>query len=166
MANVNNRHSFLWEKTNHSGAVKIKRYVTTSAAKIGVGDPLILAAWTSATQKGGVKLAGATSTALFGFAVESCTSTAGVRKSVALIPAESGYIFSAQMSGTLNLTVGYLGKKCTIGSSTTAGKIGLSNPNAATSVLQIIGLRPGSAWGTYAELLVAVVRSSYDGSIR
>jgi hypothetical protein len=158
MANVNNRHSFLWEKTMQAGAVKIQRYKTVSAAKIGVGDPLVLAS-------GYVKLAGATSTALFGFAAESCTSSAGVRKSVAVIPAAAGYVFSAQHSGTLNLTAGYLGKRCGTGSSTSAGKIGL-NAAATTSVLQIMGLKPGSAWGTYAELLVCVVRSSYDGSIR
>jgi hypothetical protein len=158
MANSNNRHSFLWEKTMNSGAVKLKRFKTTSAAKIGVGDPLVISS-------GYVKLAGATSTALFGFAAESCTSTAGVRKSVAIIPALGGYLFSAQHSNTLNVTAGYVGKRCGIGSSTSSGKIGL-NLAATTSVLQVMGLKPGSAWGTYAELMVAVVRSSYDGSIR
>jgi len=157
MANTNNKHGFLWEKTNQAGAVKLNRWKSVSAAAIKVGDPLVLAS-------GYLKLAGVTSTGLYGIAAEAVTSAAGVRKSLAIIPFAAGHVFSAQHGSTLNLTAGYFGKRCGI-MGTTNGKIAL-NAAATTSVLEIVGLKPGSAWGTYAELLVTVVRSTYDGSIR
>lgn len=159
MANVNNPHSFLWERTDNSGAVRLKRRVTQSNTTLGVGDPVVLAS-------GLLKLAGVTSTALYGFAAEAVTGAAGVRKSVAIIPAVAGYTFSAQVKSSTNLTAGYLGARGGI-AGTTAGKIGFS-ATATTSVLQVQGIRrvPGNAWGTYAQLMLTVIRSSYDGSIR
>ncbi len=157
MANLNNPHGFLWEKTEHAGAVKLKRFQTVSNATLSVGDPLVIV-------NGYVKLAGVTSTALFGFAAEAVTGAVGTRKSVAIIPALDGYIFSAQSKSTVNLTAGYLGAKGGI-AGTTSGKIGFS-PTATTSVLQILRLKPGSTWGTYAQIMVAVIKSSYGGSIR
>jgi len=157
MANTNNPHSFLWEKTGQSGAVKLRRFKTVSNTTLAVGDPVVLAS-------GYAKLAGVTSTALFGFAAEAVTGATGVRKSIALIPAMDGYIFSAQVKSSTNLTAGYLGAKGGI-AGTTNGKIGFS-ATATTSVLQILGLKPGSAWGTYAQVMLAVIKSSYGGSIR
>jgi len=157
MANTNNPHSFLWEKTDQSGAVKLKRGKTVSNTTLKVGDPLSIVG-------GLIKLAGATSTALYGFAAEAVTGVVGTRNSVAFIPAADGYIFSGQHLSTLNLTAGYLGKRAGVIVNTN-GKCGI-NAAATTSVLQILGLKPGSAWGTYAQLMVAVVRSSYAGSIR
>jgi hypothetical protein len=159
MANPNNPHSFLWEKTDQSGAVKLRRFVTVSNTTLSVGDPVVVLS-------GYVKLAGITSVALFGFAAEAVTGVAATRKSVAIIPAIDGYTFSAQVKSGTNLTVGYLGTKGGI-AGTTNGKIGFSS-TATTSVLQIIGLKkmPGNNWGTYAQLMLKVVRSGYEGSIR
>lgn len=157
MANTNNPHSFLWEKTDQSGAVKLKRGKTVSNTTLKVGDPLSIVG-------GYIKLAGATSTALYGFAAEAITGVAATQNSVAFIPAADGYIFSGQSRSTVNITAGYVGKRAGI-IVTTNGKCGIY-VSAATSVLQIMGLKPGSAWGTYAQLMVAVVRSSYAGSIR
>lgn len=159
MANTNNPHGFLWEKTDQSGSVKLKRMKTASNTSLKVGDPVSIL-------NGLIKLAGATTTALYGVAAESIVGVAGTRNSVALIPAVDGYIFSGQHLSTLNLTAGYLGKRMGI-ISNTSGKCGISGyTGGTTGVLQIVGLKSGSAWGTYAQLMVAVIRSSYAGSVR
>lgn len=156
MANTNNPHSFLFEKDEHGGVPHLKRYKTASNTTIAPGDPLVISS-------GYLKLAGATSTGIFGFALEAVTGVTGTRDSVAIIPALSSYVFSAQHGGTLNVTHGYVGKRCGISSSTGVFALNLA---ATTSVLQVLGLKPGSAWGTYCQLMLAVVRSTYEGSIR
>jgi hypothetical protein len=163
--NTSNPHSFLWEANEYAGAVRLKRGLTVSNTTLKAGDPIIL----SSLQGGRIALAGVVSVALFGFAAENLTGVTGTRASAAYIPALEGYTFSAQhgtAANTLNITAGYIGKRCGI-MNVSNGKICL-NAAATTSVLEIVGLRrvPGNKWGTLAQLLVKVVRSSYSGSIR
>jgi hypothetical protein len=107
-----------------------------------------------------VKLAGVTSTALFGVSLESVTGVAATKKSALIIPSLRDYLWAAQNKSNVNITAGYLGKNFGI-AGTTNGKIGLSS-TATTSVCKIVGLKPGSAWGTYAELLFVIIKG-YQG---
>jgi hypothetical protein len=129
------------------------RFVTQSNASLSPGDPVVLVS-------GYLKIAGVTSTALFGVSLESVTGAAGVRKSALVIPSLRDYIWAAQNKSAVNITAGYLGKNFGI-AGTTSGKIGLSS-TATTSVCKIVGLKPGSAWGTYAELLFVIIKG-YQG---
>ena len=158
MANSNNTYGFAFRKNLAGGAHVIDRIRTISNVAISIGDPIV-----NTGGVGGVKLAGATSVALFGVSLETVTAVAATRKSVAFIPALPFYIFNAQHGGTLNLTAGYLGRRCGIQGATN-GRISL-NGAATTSICQIVGLKGGSIWGTYAELLFIINRSNYYGKV-
>jgi hypothetical protein len=154
MANVNSPYGFQIQRNQAAGAAYVtQRYVTSSNATLSVGDPVVVAS-------GLVKLAGVTSTALFGVSLESVTGAAGVKKSALVIPSLRDYLWAAQNKSNVNITAGYLGKNFGI-AGTTSGKIGLSS-TATTSVCKIVGLKPGSAWGTYAELLFVIIKG-YQG---
>lgn len=155
MANANSPYGFQFHHMNAAGSVVLERKKTLSNATISVGDPLVLT-------NGKLKLAGVTSVALFGVSLESVTAVAATQKSVLYIPAIKNYVWSAQCRSTLNVTAGYVGGKAIL-VGTTNGKVGIYPKAAGTSVLQIVGLKPGSAWGTYAELLFVIMRSAYEG---
>jgi hypothetical protein len=62
--------------------------------------------------------------------------------------------------------VGYVGvaaKKYRIGA-TTSGYLGIDLSHFTGGVLQVVGLAPGSAFGTYAELLVIIARGAFYGA--
>lgn len=155
MANPNSPYGFQLHHMNAAGALTLMRVKTLSNATISVGDPLVLT-------NGKLKLAGVTSVALFGVSLESVTGKAATQYSALIIPALKHYVWSAQCRSTLNVTAGYVGGKAIL-VGTTNGKIGILPRAAGTSVLQIVGLKPGSAWGTYAELLFVIMRSAYEG---
>jgi hypothetical protein len=154
MANPNNPHGFLFERNLAGGSMVLDRWKTTSNVSLSPGDPIVKAS-------GRIKLAGATSTALFGVCVESVTAVAATTKSASFIPALPHYLWSGQVGSTVNMTSGLIGARYGI-AGTTTGKIKLST-TATTSVAQIVGLKPGSAYGTYAELLFVIAKSSYSG---
>lgn len=154
MANPNNKHSFQLESNLAGGnSFVMKRYPVLSQTKLSVGDPLVFAA-------GKVKLAGVTSTTLFGVCMSSMKSATGL-DSVLIVPALKEYLFSAQVGSTVNMTAALMNKRYGI-AGTTSGKIVIST-TATTSVLQIVGLKPLSAYGTYAELLFIIAKSAYVG---
>jgi hypothetical protein len=154
MPNVNSPYGFTIQRNQAAGAAYVaNRFVTQSNASLSPGDPVVLVS-------GYLKIAGVTSTALFGVSLESVTGAAGVRKSALVIPSLRDYIWAAQNKSAVNITAGYLGKNFGI-AGTTSGKIGLSS-TATTSVCKIVGLKPGSAWGTYAELLFVIIKG-YQG---
>ena len=156
MANVNSPYGFQFQRNLAAGAsIVTNRFITASNAALSPGDPVVLASDLA-------KLAGITSTALFGVSLESVTGAAGVKKSALVIPALKEYLFAAQCSGTTNITQGYIGKKAGI-AGTTNGKLTI-NVAATTSVLQIVGLKPGSSFGTYAELLFVICKSAYQST--
>lgn len=159
MANTNGPFGFLWAGTDEAGAVKMTRRQTTANTSLKTGDPLFMSG-------GYLRLAAAADAAIWGVAAEDVTGASGVKKSIAVLPCKQGSRWYVQHRSTLNLTAGYLGAKGGI-NGTTSGKIGMYY-NVNTSTLQIIGLKrtPGNAWGSYAQLLVKVIRSQYDGSIR
>jgi len=154
MPNVNNPYGFQLQRNQAAGAsVVTNRFVTVSNTSLVPGDPVVVAS-------GYVKLAGILSTALFGVCMETVVGVAGVRKSVLVIPSLRDYLFAAQNKSAVNLTAGFLGKNFGI-AGTTSGKIG-SSSTQTTAVLKCVGLKPGSAWGTYAELLF-VIQKGYQG---
>jgi hypothetical protein len=159
MANPNSPYGLQWQKNQAAGAAAItKRFITGSNATLAVGDPVVLATGTT----NGIKLAGVTSTGLFGVSLESVTGAAGVKKSALIIPALKDYLWCGQVKSATNITAGYIGKKFGI-AGTTNGKIGLS-ATATTSGAQIVGLKPTSAFGTYAELLFVIAKSTWQSN--
>lgn len=155
MANTLSPYSFQFYGSISGQAAIAARGKTLSNVTLKVGDPIV--------RTGGyIKLAGTTSTALFGVAIEAVTGVAATRNSVAYIPAAKDYIWSAQVKSTCNITQGHLSKKLGI-AGTTNGKIGIST-TATTSTLQIVGLKGSSALSTYAELLFVICKSSFENT--
>jgi hypothetical protein len=83
-----------------------------------------------------------------------------------IIPAVDTAVFRCQSISTVNATAGYCGvaKKYRIGG-TTSGYLGVDLSHTTGGVLQVIGLAPGSAYGSYAELLVTVARGAFVGQV-
>jgi hypothetical protein len=82
-----------------------------------------------------------------------------------LLPADDSTVWRAQSIGTQNVTQGYIGvaaKKYRLGNAT-SGYMGVDLGHTTGGVLEIIGLAPGSAFGTYAELLVIFTRGAFYG---
>jgi hypothetical protein len=156
MANTNNPYGWMFQGNLAGGNACItKRYVTKSNLTLAPGDPVNLTA-------GRLTLAGSTSVGVFGVCVESVTGVAATRKSALIIVAMRDYLWAAQVKSTVNITAGLLGKKYAVGG-TTSGKMGLRT-TAGTSVCNIVGLLPipGNAYGTYAQLLFTIGKSTYQ----
>jgi len=99
---------------------------------------------------------------IVGVAAEGVTGAAGVRPKIRMIPALEQNTFTAQTMTTANMTAGLVGtNKALRVSGTYFGIHGAATPT--NSILTIVGLKPGSAWGTYAELLVKIRASGYTG---
>jgi hypothetical protein len=83
-----------------------------------------------------------------------------------IIPADDSTIFRVQSIGTINASAGYAGvaAKYRIGG-TTSGYTGVDLSHSTGGVIQVIGLAPGSAYGTYAELLVTIARGAFAGQV-
>jgi hypothetical protein len=156
MANPNSPYGFQWKKNEVAGACITRRFKTLSNTTLSIGDPVI-------STGGYLKLAGVTSTALFGVCIEAVTGVAATRKSVLIIPAIKTYVWSAQTKTTTVISQGNMNKPFGI-QGTTTGKLGL-NPGNTTSTCRIIGLLPTSAFGTYAELLFKIAKTSYEGTL-
>ena len=82
-----------------------------------------------------------------------------------IIPADDGSVFSCQSTTTTNVTqalIGVAAKKYRI-AGTTSGYTGIDFTHTTTGVLQVLALKPGSSFGTYAEVLVMIVRGAFFG---
>jgi len=152
MANTYGPYGFRWTGNLAAGAAAIsKRIITKSGLSLKVGDPIALTG-------GLAHLAGVTSTAIPYVALEDVTGVTATKKSVLAMPTLRDYIFRVQTRSAVNMTLGWMqgGKNVGI-TGTTNGKIGIG-PSATTSVCKIVGLAPGSALGSYAELLVVFIK--------
>lgn len=164
MANTNAPYGFrLWAVlpggTGAKGMVPTRPYVK-SAVSLKVGDPLKMSL--------GICYLATGTNAIFGICnnpVPNYGETATELHYPEILPADPQSIFVAQCIGTTNATLGYCrqGVKYRIGG-TTSGYTGVSLANTTGGVLQVLGLKPGSAWGTYAEVLVTVLRGSFYGA--
>jgi hypothetical protein len=130
-----------------------------SALTVLVGDPIMVSA--------GLGYVCTTTHAIYGIAnsaVPGWGETATAKHYPEIIPADDQTIFVAQAMGTTNVTQGYIavaGNRHKIKASGTYKGIDMSA--SATGPLEVIGLAPWSAFGTYAELLVIVCRGAFYG---
>lgn len=98
----------------------------------------------------------ATTNAIFGIAAESVTGAAGTRPTIGVIPALPNIIFSAQTSGDAAVTD--IGENLPLEGTTGIQEL---NEDGSDGAFKVIGLKPGSEWGTNAELLVVVVKNQW-----
>lgn len=156
MANTNRPYGFqLWKSDGDPGIVMVEVQIDTNIS-INAGDPLIRATDGYATQ------ANTAATKLIGFAAESVTGAAGVRPKIRMYPAIENYTFVAQAMLTVNFSAGLVGLNR--GLRRSGAYFGVhAGANVTQSILSIIGLKPGSAFGTYAEVLCKVRASGYTG---
>lgn len=154
MANVDNPNGFMYEgsKTG-TGSAPLIEVTTKSALTLAEGDAVII------LTTGLIDIAASTSGQLYGVAAEPVTGATGVQKKVLVYPALRTAIFSGQTSGTMAQTD--IGEAVDIEGTTGIMEV---NENASTEgVIQIIGLKPGSAVGANARVLFSILRSSYEG---
>lgn len=156
MASVNRPYGFqLWKSDGGAGVVHQEVQIDTNIT-INAGDPLVRAT-------DGYFTACATAAAkIVGFAAESVTGAVGIRPRIRMVPALENYTFAAQAMLTVNFTAALAGTNR--GLRRSGAYFGIhAGANVTLSILAIIGLKPGSAWGTYAELLCKVRGSGYTG---
>lgn len=152
MANTDNPHGFKVYQVLGLGSVAPLRYVTLDTnITITEGDAIKLEA-------DGYANIAETTNAILGIAAESVTGAAGTRPTIAYTPAADNIIFSAQTSGDAEQTD--VGENIPLEGST--GEMEL-NEDGSDGAFYVIGLKPGSEWGTNAELLVKVVKSQWTG---
>ena len=132
-----------------------------SATTMKVGDPI--------KSSVGLGYLAVGTNAIFGIVnspVPGFLETATQKHYPEIIPADDQTFWRVQSIGTVNVTQGYIGvaaKKYRIGG-TTSGYQGIDLSHFTGGVLQVVGLAPGSALGTYAELLVLITRGAFYGA--
>ena len=132
-----------------------------SATTLKVGDPI--------KSSLGIGYLATGTNAIFGICnspVPNFNETATQKHYPELIPADDSMIWRTQSIGTVNVTQGYIGvaaKAYRIGG-TTSGSQGIDLSHTTGGVLGVVGLAPGSALGTYAELLVLIRRGAFYGA--
>ena len=132
-----------------------------SAAVLAVGDPVKASA--------GLGYLAAGTNAIYGICnqvIPGYGETAKQYHYPEILPAEDQSIWRTQSTGTTNVTIGYLGiasKAYRIGG-TTSGYTGIDLSHTTGGVLSVVALAPGSALGTYAELLVMIRRGVFYGA--
>jgi hypothetical protein len=163
MANTNAPYGFrLWERLSGAEAPMSPVLLKfPSAAVLAVGDPV-------RSSLGLGYLAGTTN-AIFGIVNSPAPGWNETAKQVHypdILPADDMSIWRCQSIGTVNASIAFMGvaKKYRIGG-TTSGFTGIDLSHTTGGVLQVIGLAPGSALGTYAELLVSVTRGAFTGQV-
>ena len=158
MANVDNPHGFNFFKRLGPGAgVPIIRVVTESAITFAIGDTVVLS--------GGLAVLGAAShKTIFGVAQESVTGATGVRKSLAVIPALPDIIFEAQMDSLVSVAA--MGGRFKIAGTTGIQEIDSTGGALLTDSvcpIRIVGLKPGDAWSSHADVLCVIAGSQFAG---
>ena len=165
MANTNSPYGFrLWQKLSGSdaGAVMSPALLKIpSAATLKVGDPVKASL--------GLGYIAVGTNAIYGVIdspVPGWNETATQPHYPDILPADDNSVWRVQSIGAVNATIGYMGvaKKYRIGG-TTSGYTGIDLSHSTGGVLQVIGLAPGSAYGTYAELLVEITRGAFTGQV-
>lgn len=155
MANVDNPHGFQYERrTSGNGVPPMVTMQAQTNTAIAAGDPVVVGT------DGYLTVASATSAQLFGVAAHAITAATGTYKDVMVIAALPDVVFSGQCSGDAQRT--RIGEQVDIEGST--GIFEINEDASSIDVLQIVGLKPGSAWGTNAELLFIIRESQYAGT--
>lgn len=129
-----------------------------SAATLKVGDPLHVSL--------GLGYLAVTTNAIFGIVnspVPNFNETAVQKHYPEIIPADDQTIWRVQSMGTKNVTQGLLGMPNKYRLSGSSGAVGIDFTHTTGGVLVPIALAPGSAFGTYAEVLVLIVRGAFYG---
>lgn len=162
MANTNSPYSFrLWSRlSNLASPMAPAQLKVASATTLKVGDPVKASL--------GLGYLAVGTNAIYGICdspVPGWNETATQPHYPDILPAMDDEVWRVQSIGTVNVTNGYMGvpKKYRIGG-TTSGYTGIDLSHTTGGVLQVLGLAPGSALGTYAELLVAVTRGAFTGN--
>jgi hypothetical protein len=165
MANTNAPYGFrLWSRlAGGNGALPLSPALlrVPSAATLKVGDPIKSSA--------GLGYLAVGTNAIYGVLdspVPGWSEVATAYHYPDIIPADDQSVWRVQSIGTVNVTNGYMGvpsRKYRIGG-TTSGYSGIDLSHWTGGVLQVIGLAPGSALGTYAELLVMIARGAFYGA--
>jgi hypothetical protein len=132
-----------------------------SASTLKVGDPVKVSLGLGYIATGTNAIFGVLASPVVGW-----SETATQAHYPDVIPADDQTVWRVQNIGTTNVTIGYIsaGKKYRIGG-TTSGYLGIDVSKSTAGVLMILGLAPGSAFGTYAELLVAIARGTFVGQV-
>lgn len=153
MANTDNPHGFRVHQIRNMGSTVPLVYVTVDTnISLAEGDMVKIEA-------DGYANIAATTNAVFGMAAESVTGAAGTRPEIAVVPAVPEVVFSAQTSGSAAVTD--IGEAIPLEGTTGIQEL---NEDGSDGAFKVIGLKPGSEWGTNAELLVTVVKSQYVGT--
>lgn len=152
MANTNNPHGFRYEHSLRGPEVVLQ--TTTLASGVGViaGDPI-------GVSSGKGILAVTTTASILGVAAETITASAGVEKECKYIPADESNVFSIQADGNFTAGLNYSARSIT-GST---GKVVLDTDDTDPGIFQVHGLKSGSAWGTYAQVLGVFKKSAFSG---
>lgn len=137
----------------------VEEGLTISNLTVLEGDALVLRA------SGYLAHAGATSTALYGFAAHGVTGVAATRQRINFYPAMPGVLFEAQAAGpaAINRTEAYAVAGVSVGTAGTTPFV--VKAGGTSSVLQLVGPHPNSALdATYPILRCRVSKSSYLGN--
>ncbi len=132
-----------------------------SATTLSVGDPIKSSA--------GLGYLATGTNAIYGIVnspVPNFNETATAKHYPEIIPADDTTYWRTQSIGTVNVTQGYIGvasKVYRIGA-TTSGHLGIDLSHTTGGVLGVVGLAPGSALSTYAELIVVIRRGAFFGA--
>lgn len=160
MANVDNAHGFNFYKRLGPGAgVPIVRVIGASGADFAIGDCVTLAS-------GYANVSSAGDHVIFGVAQEAVTAAASVRKSVAVIPALPDIIFEAQCDSGVAITV--MAGRMLLAGTTGVQELDSTGAGALTNSIapfRVIGIKPGEAWSSHADLLVTIVGSQFSNSV-
>ena len=156
MANVDNAHGFNFFKRLGPGAgVPIVRVIGASGADFAIGDCVTLAS-------GYANVSSAGDHVIYGVAQESITAAASIRKSVAVIPALPDIIFEAQCDSGVSISA--MGGRFLITGTTGIQEIdstGLGVLTNSICPIRVIGLKPGDAWSSHADLLCVIAASQF-----
>lgn len=154
MANPDNAYGFKFQRRmNGSGVAPMVTVQAQTNTAIAAGDPVVLGT------DGYLIVATAASTSLYGVAAHAITAETGTYKDVMVIAALPDVVFCGQSSGDAQIT--RRGEAVDIEGST--GAFEINEDASSTGVIQIRDLKPGSAWGTNAELLFTVKESQFTG---
>jgi len=176
MANTNAPYGFrLWTTTNPStGAVGVTPGAAAGSS-VSASGPLPIASATTLKVGDPIKsslglgyLATGTN-AIYGICnspVPNFNETATAKHYPEIIPASDQNIWRCQSTTTTGLTQAYIGvaKNAYRIGGTTSGYQGIDITHTTGGVLGIVALAPGSAFGTYAEVLVVIRRGAFYGA--
>lgn len=153
MANTDNPHGFkVYQSKKYGSALPLEYKTVDTNITLAEGDAVLIEA------DGYLNIA-ATTNAVYGFAAESVTGAAGTRPEIAVLPADPEIVFSAQTSGSAAQTD--VGEKIPLEGTTGIQEL---NEDGSGGAFLVVGLKPGSEWGTNAELLVRVAKSQWAGT--